>query len=220
MRNQTSSSSDPDHPIDTLVNRLKDRLSAGEVLPAERAIAEEYAVKRHRVRQALLLLREQGDLDAAPRASAPAGEALIRSTNALEVIELRLALEPSLARLAAVRATPLEIARILRAATTPPGVSRNTADLAFHTLLAGASGNALAAHFYALMRKVGADSRVRVRSVAPGCPNRLAERDQEHQAVAKAVAARDPERAEAAMRAHLTVVHRLILNRLTAANAA
>ena len=33
-------------------------------------------------------------------------------------------------------------------------------------------------------------------------------------------AARDPERAEAAMRTHLNAVHRIILNRLMAANAA
>jgi DNA-binding FadR family transcriptional regulator len=129
-------------------------------------------------------------------------------------------LEPALARLAAVRATPLEIARIMRAATTPPDMQRSTADLAFHKLVAAASGNGLAADLYALLRKVGSDSRVRVQSGATACPNRLAQRDQEHHAVAEAIAARDPEGAEAAMRAHLNAVHRVILNRLIAANAA
>jgi DNA-binding FadR family transcriptional regulator len=38
--------------------------------------------------------------------------------------------------------------------------------------------------------------------------------------VAEAIAARDPEGAEAAMRAHLNAVHRIILDRLMAANAA
>lgn len=220
MRNQTQPESETYLDIGALANRLRERLASGNALPAERAIAEEYAVKRHRVRQALALLREQGDLDSTRRAGAAGGESLIRSTNPLEVIELRLALEPALARLAAVRATPLEIARILRAATTPPDMQRSTADLAFHKLVAAASGNGLAADLYALLRKVGSDSRVRVQSTVPACPNRLAQRDQEHHAVAEAIAARDPESAEAAMRAHLNAVHRVILNRLVAANAA
>jgi DNA-binding FadR family transcriptional regulator len=205
---------------DTLVGELRTRLARGEALPAERALADLYGVKRHRVRQALALLREHGDLESSRRANAAGGEALIRSTNPLEVIELRLALEPALARLAAVRATPLEIARIVRAATTPSDMQRGSADLVFHKLIAAASGNGLAADLYTLLRKVGADSRVRVQTPEPPCPNRLAQRDQEHHAVAAAIAARDPECAEAAMRAHLNAVHRIILNRLIAANAA
>ena len=220
MRNQTQPEAVLTLDIDTLAARLRERLSAGKALPAERVIAEQYAVKRHRVRQALALLREQGDLDSSRRPSAAGGELLIRSTNPLEVIELRLALEPALARLAAVRATPLEIARILRAATTAADMQRSTADLTFHKLLAAASGDGLASDLYALLRKVGADSRVRVQSAAPPCPNRLAQRDLEHHAVAEAIAARDPERAEAAMRAHLNAVHRIILNRLVASDAA
>ena len=220
MRNQTQPEASFNPDIATLVRKLRERLAAGKALPAERAMADEYAVKRHRVRQALACLREQGDLDSTRRISATGGELLIRSTNPLEVIELRLVLEPSLARLAAVRATPLEIARIMRAATTPPDMQRSTADLAFHKLVAAASGNGLAAELYALLRKVGSDSRVRVQSTLPACPNRLAQRDQEHHAVAEAIAARDPEGADAAMRTHLNAVHRVILNRLIAANAA
>lgn len=207
-------------PVDTLARQLRARLASGEALPAERALALEYAVKRHRVRKALALLREQGDLDSSPRTRTVGGESMIRSTNPLEVIELRLALEPALARLAAVRATPLEIARIMRAATTSSDIQRSAADLAFHKLVAAASGNGLAADLYALLRKVGSDSRVRVQSTTPPCPNRLALRDQEHHAVAEAIAARDPELAEATMRAHLNAVHRIILDRLMAANAA
>jgi len=210
----------PEPAVGTLVRQLRARLAGGEALPAERALADHYGVKRHRIRQALALLREEGDLDSSRRAGTAGGESLIRSTNPLEVIEVRLALEPALARLAAVRATPLEIARIMRAATTSSDVQRSSADLVFHKLVAAASGNGLAADLYALLRKVGADARVRVQSTTPPCPNRLAQRDQEHHAVAEAIAARDPESAEAAMRAHLNAVHRIILNRLMAANAA
>lgn len=220
MRNHAQPKPPAGPPAGTLVRELQARLARGEALPAERALAQHYGVKRHRVRQALAMLRAQGDLDSSRRSGIADGESLIRSTNPLEVIELRLALEPALARLAAVRATPLEIARITRAATTPSDMQRSTADLAFHKLVAAASGNGLAADLYALLRKVGSDARVRVQSSVPPCPDRLAQRDQEHHAVAEAIAARDPERAEAAMRAHLNAVHRIILNRLMAANAA
>jgi GntR family transcriptional regulator, transcriptional repressor for pyruvate dehydrogenase complex len=220
MSNHSRPQATLEAPVAALAGELRARLSSGEALPAERALAEEYGVKRHRVRQALALLREQGDLEPSPRNGIAGGESLIRSTNPLEVIELRLTLEPALARLAAVRATPLEIARITRAATTPSDMQRSSADLVFHKLVAAASGNGLAADLYALLRKVGADARVRVQSSSPPCPDRLAQRDQEHHAVALAIAARDPEGAEAAMRAHLEAVHRIILNRLMAANAA
>ena len=89
MRNQTQPEASLDPDIATLVHKLRERLTAGKALPAERAIADEYAVKRHRVRQALACLREQGDLDSTRRISATGGELLIRSTNPLEVIELR-----------------------------------------------------------------------------------------------------------------------------------
>src|SRR5450631_2401095 len=65
--------------IDALVALLREQLSTGKALPAERAIAELYAVKRHRVRLALASLREQGDLDPSPRTRLAGGESLIRS---------------------------------------------------------------------------------------------------------------------------------------------
>ena len=220
MRNQARPETSEEVPVARLAGQLRMRLARGEALPAERTLADQYGVKRHRVRQALALLREQGELDSSPRDNVADGESMIRSTNPVEVIELRMALEPALARLAAVRATPLEIARIMRAATTLSDTQRSTQDLVFHKLVAAASGNGLAADVYALLRKVGSDARVRVQSSDPQCPNRLAQRDQEHHAVAEAIAARDPERAEAAMRTHLNAVHRIILNRLMAADAA
>ena len=202
-----------------LVEHLRERLRDAGSLPAERTLAGQLEVKRHRLRKALQVLREAGDLEARDKSHAVhSGERFARSTNPLEVIEVRLALEPVLARLAAVRATSLDISRIIRAASTAPGETRGAADMAFHKAIAGASGNALAGDIYALLRRVGADNRVRVQVSNPTCPARLAQRDAEHLAIARAIEARDPEEAERTMRAHLSAVHRLIINRLTAAN--
>jgi GntR family transcriptional repressor for pyruvate dehydrogenase complex len=200
-----------------LVEVLKQRLVTDPTLPAERTLADELGVKRHQLRNALRVLRDGGEIQARKLRDTPAGKSrdlLVRGTNPVEVIELRLALEPSLARLAALRATPLEIARIERAAITPTGADRGTTDLNFHKMIAAASGNALAADVYALIRKVGSDVRLRIGSVTPECPNRIQQRDLEHQAVAAAILRRDPEQAETAMRDHLSRVRSEIMSRM------
>ena len=204
--------------VDPLLEALRAAIGRDGRRDPERVLAQRLGVTRHRLRRALMTLQAQGEIaPAAPRRAVGGsrdGEALIRATNPVEVIELRLALEPVLARLAALRATPFDIARIERAATTPAAMDIGAADLAFHRLVAGASGNALAAELYALLRRVGTDARLRVMPDRPTCPNRLRQRDAEHRAIAEAIAARDAEAAERAMRQHLDAVQQQILGRL------
>lgn len=190
-------------------------------MPSERALAEQLNVKRHQLRRALEVLRDNGEL-APARAGRPAvpdarrGEDLVRGTNPLEIIELRMVLEPALARFAALRASPFEISRIEQAATTPAAADPGAADLAFHKAVATGSRNILAGEVYALLRQVAKDGRVRIRDSDAGatCPKRISQRDAEHRAVAAAIAARDPEGAEQAMRRHLAHVQRQIVDRL------
>ena len=159
--------------LDGLVGTLRQRIAEGEKLPAERTLGEQLNVNRHTLRKALIQLRASGELASrAPRqhaALARGGAALARDTNPLEVIELRLALEPIFARLAAIRATPLEIVKIEKAATTLAETESSSADLTFHRLIAAATPNTLAADVYSLLRQIGADSRIYVRSIT-GCP--------------------------------------------------
>lgn len=58
------------------------------------------------------------------RAARPAAtlnqKRMVQSTNPFEVMEMRLMIEPALARLAALRASPDEIARIVEAQALPP----------------------------------------------------------------------------------------------------
>ena len=88
-------------------------------------------------------------------------DVVVQGTNALEVIELRIVLEPAIARLAAVRASPVQIAKILEAATTPQGVTRTIGDIAFPGLLATAPATS-SASLYAFLRRVGSDHRLHV----------------------------------------------------------
>ena len=192
--------------------------------PTERALAEQFGVTRHALRRALAALRARGEAPPSPRrlsAAQPLRAAtalLAEDTNPLEVLEIRLALEPALARLAALRATPAAIARIVKASSTPPGADVATADLAFHEAVATGARNGLAAALYGVLRGVAAIEHARLGEELEGVFSgaRVAARDAEHRAVAEAIAARDPDAAEAAMRAHLQAVAKALTSRLTA----
>lgn len=212
--------------IDDIVAAVRQLQNEDKKLPSERALAEQLSVKRHQLRKALEILRQNGDLDPvrARRSSTPHprySEELVRMTNPLEVLELRLLMEPGLARLASLRASALEIAQITEMATTPKNAESGEIDLGFHLAIVRGARNHLAGGFYKMLRQVGVDARVRVaQNTPPSCPKRVALRDAEHQKIAKAIARRDPEAAEAAMRAHLMSVQRQINERSNAGSFA
>lgn len=203
---------------DALKDLLLDMGGPEQDLPSERQLSTELNVPRSRLRRVLAELRADGDLPPAQvgRKSNPRDtygahvEELVSVANPNDVIELRLMLEPQFARLAAIRAAGNDIKRILRSAESGKGDDYGTADLIFHRELARASRNPLAQELYDLLRRVGTDSRVRLAQTSPPCPKRRAERDKEHQEIARAIADRDPDRAETLMRAHLVNVRRVI----------
>jgi GntR family transcriptional regulator, transcriptional repressor for pyruvate dehydrogenase complex len=199
-------------------------MAAREKLGPERAMADTLRVKRHQLRRALSALRANGEIAPAEAKRKPLlgpnGENLVRATNPLEVIEMRIAIEPFLARLAALRASPFEMAAIEQAATTASGVDSGAADLKFHKLIAASSGNKLAASLYNLLRRVASDARVRLNANRPNCPKRTQQRDSEHRTIAQAIVARDPDAAEHAMRMHLAAVQKLVIERLNPLAAA
>jgi GntR family transcriptional regulator, transcriptional repressor for pyruvate dehydrogenase complex len=204
--------------LDAVVSALRTLTAGGRKIESERKLALTLNVKRHQLRRALQKLRASGELAPAQakRQSLVGtnGESLVRATNPMEVIEMRLAIEPALARLAALRASPFEIAAIEAAATTPNGTDSGVADLKFHRLIAASTGNKLAASLYSLLRQVARDARIRINVNTPPCPKRVIERDSEHRAVAQAIARRDADAAERAMRLHLAAVQKRVLEQL------
>ncbi|MGN6459630.1 MAG: FadR/GntR family transcriptional regulator [Pseudolabrys sp.] len=199
-------------------------LAATTGLGSERALADKLNVKRHQLRRALQVLRDNGEIaPAEPKRKALGarnGESLVQDTNPLEVVEMRIAIEPFLARLAALRASPLEMARIERAATTLAGTDSGAADLRFHKAIAAASGNNLAVAFYGMLRQVASDARMRLGRNQPACPKRIQQRDDEHRAIATAITARDADGAEQAMRMHLAAVQKRVIEHLHPLTAA
>ncbi len=188
-------------------------------LPSERDLVDQLNVPRSRLRRVLAELRAEGELPPAQvgrkssRRDSSDIDELVSVANPNDVIELRMMLEPQFARLAAVRASTIEIKRIQKAACSNKNVEYGAADLAFHREIARSSRNPLAQEIYDLLRRVGTDSRVRLAQTSPPCPNRRAARDLEHQAIAQAIAERDPDRAELLMRDHLLSVRKVIEER-------
>ncbi|TMV54588.1 FadR family transcriptional regulator [Thioclava sp. BHET1] len=202
------------HPSDAEVSEhLRELLRSEATLPPERILAAELSVSRHRLRRSLKTLREAGDLAPAKTGRRATGEGprsakrMAQSTNAFEVLEMRMLLEPKLARLAALRASPSEIDRIQTLATTAPSVNPADADHDFHRAVANGARNGLATELHVLMLKVNNDARLRYsdsHADAAVIAQRVRERDAEHKLIAEAIARRDPDAAEAAMYSHLS----------------
>lgn len=118
-------------PVKNPTTQVRDRLfaliksgdlSADGKLPTERALADRFGVGRRFVRQALdmletegLVWRKQGKGTFAGQPSDPMGDLAAKitgETNALEVMEARLCIEPELAALCAQRMQTDEVARL------------------------------------------------------------------------------------------------------------
>ncbi|MDP3339281.1 FadR/GntR family transcriptional regulator [Frigidibacter sp.] len=179
-------------------------------LPAERALADRLNIKRHLLRRALLALRDRGALPTPlprprrPQPTTGGAGGIARDTNPVEVMELRLMVEPPLARLAAVRATPNQIAQMR--ALIEGGVRQGGSAADLHRMIAAASGNALARVIHDMIRTIDHE----VRESVHAANLRPANDADEHRAIVEAIAGRDPEAAEAAMRVHLTSIHRVL----------
>ena len=182
--------------VDRVYRALLDAISEGSLAPGARLtqeeIAEQLAVSRQPVLQALRLLKKDGLVHDAPGRGvivAPLDAAWIA-----QVYEVRGALDALAARLAAERRQVLDpkwVEQGRRAARGRNIKAMIDADIAFHNAVYEASGNPLIgesarAHWVHLRRVMGA--------VLQSSPQREAIWD-EHEAIAEAIAAGNAKRA-------------------------
>ena len=196
---------------DQVYRVLLDAISAGTLQPGQRItqdeLAEQLAVSRQPVMQALRLLKKDGFVQDAPLTSGPAGRSRglqvtpLDPTWIAQVYEVRGALDGLAVRLAAERRTPLDPALLAngRAAVKRGDIKAMIdADLAFHTALYRAAQNPLIEqsallHWHHIRRAMG--------EALQSAMLREPVWD-EHEAIAKAVARGDVARADALMREH------------------
>ena len=189
--------------VERAYSALLAAISSGVLAPGQRVTQEDLAarlaVSRQPVLQALRLLKQEGLLHDAPGRGlqvAPLEPAALSHT-----YQVRGALDALAARLAAERGAALPAALLRegrRCARQGDVNSMIESDLAFHRALYSASGNPLIersaqAHWCHIRRAMGAVLQ-----------NSHARRPvwDEHEAIAEAVARRDPEAAAAAAASH------------------
>ena len=203
-----------------LHRRLEAEISAGRIEPGtrldEQEIAERYGCSRTPVREAFRLLASDRLVELRGRQGAAVRSLSIQSM--IEMFQVMGELEGLCARLAARRITPAQLdgLRAIHARLEAAGdadVDRfYDINTEFHEAIYEASANAFLAEETRRLRNRVAAYRRRVTRM----PTRVEDTLREHQAVLDAIAARDPEGAHRAMRAHLTLLGENLLDLIAA----
>ena len=209
------------HVIDDLGSRIvAGSLKPGDLLPTEAELAREMGISRPSLREGLRALGEKGLVEGRTRRGTVVTERaqwnlldddVLRWLSLappdpgffMDLLDLRLVIEPAAARMAASRATPEQINAIEQAfrgmvAATPHDMETCCRhDLALHELVITATGNQMLIRFAAAIR-TALLACVRIASSAreTSYENSLGE----HGAVAAAIRRRSPEDAEQAMK--------------------
>lgn len=188
-------------------------------LPPERELAEKLGVSRPVVREATKRLELQGLLEVQHGVGTRVVDKLHKPLNGAlsllvpdekqrlrQLIEVRLALEPENARLAAERATAADLRALAachdRFESAAGFDDQVEADMAFHCLLAEASGNKIAA---LLIQSLSELLQASLKHGYSRVTKDLAVAD--HAKILKAILARSPAAAAKAMRTHLEHAH-------------
>lgn len=190
-------------------------------LPTERALSKELGVGRRAVRRALEVLESEGLIWRRQGSGTYVGQrhhsldrqvgALVDKTDFMEVMEVRLRIEPQLAQLAALRAKPADVRRmydlIARIGESADADAHELWDGALHRLIAQCAGNRLFLAIFDVVNRVRQDQawqkiRERARKTA-GPAGSKGLLNKQHAQIADAIAAHDPGKAAETMRQHL-----------------
>ncbi|WP_240722873.1 FadR/GntR family transcriptional regulator [Poseidonocella sp. HB161398] len=209
-----------------IITDLKEKISSGQSvagtrLPSEAALTRTYSVSRTVVREAIAVLRAEGlvearkgsgvfVLDAVEPPRQPFADLDIdRVASAIELLELRSAVEIRSAGLAAARRSALQLEVLIGlhrglAKRVAAGEPTRDADFEFHYAIAEATQNQRFAEFLSAIRPGIVPRTVLGQDAADPklkAPNpHLVE---EHEQILDAIMDGDPAAAEAAMKAHL-----------------
>ncbi|WP_022881874.1 GntR family transcriptional regulator [Gryllotalpicola ginsengisoli] len=195
--------------IDGLTDAIKQSIAEGEFPPGQRlteaAVSERYGVGRTAVRTAFARLEQDGLVVKEPNKGISVRS--VSEEEAIEITKIRRALEALAAEEAAVKATDKEIAELLDHVREMKSdleagdlFHYSTANAAMHDKILAISANPRLSRIVQSLKIQAVKFQFRT-ALAPG---RSAESFAEHSEIVSAIAARDPERAKAAMELHLT----------------
>ncbi|MBS4047755.1 MAG: FadR family transcriptional regulator [Alphaproteobacteria bacterium] len=205
--------------VDALAEALLQPILAGDWrphdrLPSEHALAAQHEVSRAVVREAIARLKSDGYVETrqgkgAFVAAAPGGNAFRLDVEGdTHLLELRALIEADCAALAAERHTAADLTALraasdaMRDAVAKGGLGL-AEDIRFHDVLAEAAHNPALRRFAAFVGRHAREAMQLARLSQLREQNRLVEIEAEHAAIIKAVAARDPVAARAAVQHHI-----------------
>ena len=186
-----------------------------ERVPSERELAAEYGAARGTVRTALrqledmnLVIRRPGSGTFVRYRGHADDEDIAEQTSPLELIEVRLSVEPSVARLAVMHANAQDIERVEEAllrveASNDNPESFSRADESFHLALAESTRNPLMVWLYRHINDVRGHAQWNVRKDKILTPDRIVEYNKQHRARFTAMKSRDTQGAVDIMTRHL-----------------
>ncbi|MFO1158671.1 MAG: FCD domain-containing protein [Reyranellaceae bacterium] len=211
-----------DQPADILGRSIESimarrKLGLGSKLPTERELAEELGQTRHAVRRALGRMEAQGKIwrhvgrgtfvGTAPDTDPTDIGAMLSHTSPRQIVETRQILEPQIAAMAAVHATPAQIEAIedayRRCASARNMDSYETWDEAFHRAIVAATGNTMLMALHEVLNRARKDVVWGTLRKAMLRPERREHYSSEHARVVEAIRNRDLVAAAAAMRGHI-----------------
>ncbi len=217
-----------------LVARIKGLLAQDQYplngrLPAERELCQRLGVSRTSLRKALAVLEAEGQIwrhvgkgtfvGTRPPGDVDAIRTITSRTNPGEVMEARLLVEPELARLAALNATPSAIDEMAHCIRQTKAAREwrvyEIWDNRLHRAIAQATGNALLLSLFDTLnavRRTVAWGRLRTYRLTPDLSHHSFA---EHDAIFAAIADRDLDLAAACMRRHLQSVRQNLLGTST-----
>ena len=211
--------------VTMIVAELRDAIEGGayghgQRLPAERDLAAHYGASRTTVREALgqleaegLVVRKVGSGTFVNLPTASFSGEIADVTSPLELMEVREAIEPHLARMAVVHASAKDLDQLEKAladleACAGDQTSFSSADERFHMALAEATGNPLMVWIYSQINDVRCHEqwmemkRKVLNSEAIGIYNR------QHRALVEAIRKRDADAAMAVVGEHMVQARR------------
>ncbi len=194
---------------------LEGHYSHEERLPAERDLAGEFDVSRGTIRTVLQHLEEQNLVKRKVGSGTyvtyrePGNQHDISSvTSPLEMVEVRIAIEPQMVRLAISNASHRdleELRKALRQCEDCGGDAEKfaVADTAFHLALAHCSKNKLMFWVYERISEVRDYSQWRMMKAKLLTPDRIDYYNKQHRALYEAIASRDANEAVSIIKNHL-----------------
>ena len=199
---------------------LEGTYAHGARLPAERDLAHHFGASRSTVREALrrleerrLLTRRIGSGTFVDHRPSPDGSYIAELTSPLELIEVRLALEPRIAALAAVNAAARELERMAEAleqveAAGDDREAFSRADEQFHLLLAECTRNPLMVWLYQQINDVRSHAQWHSMKEQILTAKRIKDYNRQHRQLYEALRSRDVETAVAIIEQHLDKARR------------